>query len=177
MHETPLQNLASAQDRRTLHTAQSCLDSLRIRLEAHANTVEDTVRQKQVSLVLRQRQEAAVARELPTDSKQKLAPVRVLVTQPNASTRREGGRPMSAANTKAKNSHTQKTSDRSSNFSSHTTPTCLLVLWSYFCFLVVASSAGESQKLRLSQQLSPKLSVNSFEFGFKQKLTKRSHGL
>ena len=46
VHETPLHNLASAQDRRTLNTAQSCLDSLRIRLEAHANTVEDTVRQK-----------------------------------------------------------------------------------------------------------------------------------
>ena len=67
VHETPLCNLASAQDRRTLNTAQSCLESLRIRLEAHANTVEDTVRQKQVSLVLRQRQEAAVATELPTD--------------------------------------------------------------------------------------------------------------
>ena len=74
VHETPLRNLASAQDRRTLHTAQSCLDSLRIRLEAHANTVEDTVRQKQVSLVLRQRQEAAVARELPTDSSTKSKP-------------------------------------------------------------------------------------------------------
>ena len=67
VHKTPLCNLASAQDRRTLNTAQSCLDSLRIRLEAHANSVEDTVRQKQVSLVLRQRQEAAVATELPTD--------------------------------------------------------------------------------------------------------------
>ena len=67
VHETPLCNLASAQDRRTLNTAQSCLESLRIGLEAHANTVEDTVRQKQVSLVLRQRQEAAVATELPTD--------------------------------------------------------------------------------------------------------------
>ena len=71
VHETPLHNLASAQDRRTLNTAQSCLDSLRIRLEAHANTVEDTVRQKQVSLVLRQRQEAAVATELLTDSSTK----------------------------------------------------------------------------------------------------------
>ena len=35
-----------------------------------------------------------------TINKKKLAPVRVLVTQPNASTRRERGRPMSAANTK-----------------------------------------------------------------------------
>ena len=42
-------------------------------LVAHANTVEDTVRQKQVSL-LRQRQEAAVARELLTDSSPKSKP-------------------------------------------------------------------------------------------------------
>ena len=92
VHETPLYNLTSAQDRRTLNTAQSCLDSLRIRLEAYANTVEDTVRQKrpgpppsyegggpgmrqkQVSLVLRQRQEAAVATELPTDVSAKRKP-------------------------------------------------------------------------------------------------------
>ena len=57
VHETTLYNFTSAQDRRTLNTAQSCLDSLRIRLEAHANTVEETVKQRQVSLVLRQRQE------------------------------------------------------------------------------------------------------------------------
>ena len=74
MHETPLCNLASAQDRRTLNTAQNCLESLRIGLEAHANTVEDTVRQKQVSLVLRQRQEAALATELLTDVSAKRNP-------------------------------------------------------------------------------------------------------
>ena len=61
VHETTLYNFTSAQDRRTLNTAQSCLDSLRIRLEAHANTVEETVKQRQVSLVLRQRQETAEA--------------------------------------------------------------------------------------------------------------------
>ena len=44
VHETTLYNFTSAQDRRTLSTAQSCLDSLRIRLEAHANTVEETVK-------------------------------------------------------------------------------------------------------------------------------------
>ena len=74
LHETPLNNLTSAQDRRTLNTAQNCLDSLRIRLEAHANTVEDAVRQKQVLLVLRQRKEAAVVTELPTDESAKHKP-------------------------------------------------------------------------------------------------------
>ena len=74
VHETPLYNLTSAQDRRTLNIAQSCLDSLRIGLEAHANTVEDTVRQKQVSLVSRQRQEAAAVTELPTDGSAKPKP-------------------------------------------------------------------------------------------------------
>ena len=67
VHETTLSNFTSAQDRRTLHTAQSCLDSLRIRLEAHANTVEETVKQTQVSLFLHQRQEAAQVTELPAD--------------------------------------------------------------------------------------------------------------
>ena len=43
VHETTLSNFTSAQDRRTLNAAQDCLDSLRIRLEAHANTVEETV--------------------------------------------------------------------------------------------------------------------------------------
>ena len=61
VHETTLYNFTSAQDRRTLSTAQSCLDSLRIRLEAHANTVEETVKQRQVSLALCQRQETAEA--------------------------------------------------------------------------------------------------------------------
>ena len=66
-HETTLYNFTSAQDRRTLNTALSCLDSLRIRLEAHANTVEETVKQKQVSLALCQRQETAEALELPAE--------------------------------------------------------------------------------------------------------------
>ena len=67
VHESTLYNFTSAQDRRTLNTAQSCLDSLRIRLEAHANTVEETVKQRQVSLVLRQRQETAEVPELPAE--------------------------------------------------------------------------------------------------------------
>ena len=56
LRETPLHNFTSAQDRRTLSTAQSCLDSLCMRLEAHTNTVEETVKQKQVALLVRQRQ-------------------------------------------------------------------------------------------------------------------------
>ena len=61
VHETALHNFTSAQDRRTLSTAQSCLDSLRIRIEAQVNTVEETVKQRQVSLALHQRQETAKA--------------------------------------------------------------------------------------------------------------------
>ena len=56
VRETPLHDFTSAQDRRTLSTAQSCLDSLSIRLKAHANTVEETVKQKQLAFLLRQRQ-------------------------------------------------------------------------------------------------------------------------
>ena len=56
VRETPLHNFTSAQDRRTLSTAQSCLDSLSIRLEAYANTVEETVKQKQLTFLLHQRQ-------------------------------------------------------------------------------------------------------------------------
>ena len=66
VHEPPLNKLTSAQDRRTLNTAQFCLDCIRIRLEAHANTMEDTVRQKQMSLILRQTQ-AEEFTELPTE--------------------------------------------------------------------------------------------------------------
>ena len=36
-------NFTSAHDHRTLKAAHSCLNSLRIRLEAHVNTVEQTV--------------------------------------------------------------------------------------------------------------------------------------
>ena len=43
VHETALYNFTSAQDRRTLNTAQCCLNSLRIRVEAQVNTVEETV--------------------------------------------------------------------------------------------------------------------------------------
>ena len=56
VQETPLHNFTSAQDRRTLSIAQNCLDSLNIRLEAHANTVEETVKQKQLTLLLHQQQ-------------------------------------------------------------------------------------------------------------------------
>ena len=65
VHETPLYNFTSAQDRRTLSTAQSCLGSLCIRLEAHANTVEETVKQKQLAFLLRQRQATGEVSELP----------------------------------------------------------------------------------------------------------------
>ena len=46
VHETALYNFTSAQDRRTLNAAQSCLNSLRIRIEAQVNTVEETVKQR-----------------------------------------------------------------------------------------------------------------------------------
>ena len=49
--KTILANLSSAQDRRTLNTAYSCLNSLRIRMEAHVNSVEQSVIQRQLSLV------------------------------------------------------------------------------------------------------------------------------
>ena len=51
VRETPLHNFTSAQDRRTLSTAQSCLDSLCIRLEAYADTVQETVKQKQLAFL------------------------------------------------------------------------------------------------------------------------------
>ena len=49
--ETILANFTSAQDRRTLNTAHCCLNSLRIRVEAHVNSVEQTVKQRQLSLI------------------------------------------------------------------------------------------------------------------------------
>ena len=61
VHEPALYNFTCAQVRRTLSTAQSCLDSLRIRIEAQVNTVEETVKQRQVSLALHHRQETAEA--------------------------------------------------------------------------------------------------------------------
>lgn len=55
VHETALYNFTSAQDRRTLSTAQCCLNSLRIRIEAQVNTVEEIVKQQQLSLSLQLR--------------------------------------------------------------------------------------------------------------------------
>ena len=52
--ETTLANFTSAQDRRTLSTAHCCLNSLRIRVEAHVNSVEQTVKQRQLSLTQNQ---------------------------------------------------------------------------------------------------------------------------
>ena len=49
--QTILANFTSAHDHRTLKAAHSCLNSLRIRLEAHVNTVEQTVMQRQLSLI------------------------------------------------------------------------------------------------------------------------------
>ena len=73
VHETALYNFTSAQDRRTLNTAQCYLNSLRIRVEAHVNTVEETVKQRQLSLSLHQRKETAeapvVPEKTPTKSK------------------------------------------------------------------------------------------------------------
>ena len=59
VHETALYNFTSAQDRRTLNTAQCCLNSLRIRIEAQVNTVEETVKQRQLSLSLQLRKETS----------------------------------------------------------------------------------------------------------------------
>ena len=74
VHETALYNFTSAQDRRTLYTAQSCLDSLRIRIEAQVNTVEETVKQRQMSLALHQRQETAEAPVILTELSTKRKP-------------------------------------------------------------------------------------------------------
>ena len=57
VHETTLYNFTSAQDRRTLNTAQCCLNSLRIRVEAQVNTVEEAVKQRQLSLSQQLRKE------------------------------------------------------------------------------------------------------------------------
>ena len=65
VHETALYNFTSAQDRRTLSTAQSCLNSLRIRMEAQVNTVEEIVKQRQLSLSLQLRKETAEAPVVP----------------------------------------------------------------------------------------------------------------
>ena len=65
VHETALYNFTSEQDRRTLNTAQCCLNSLRIRVEAQVNTVEETVKQRQLSLSLHLRKETAEAPVVP----------------------------------------------------------------------------------------------------------------
>ena len=74
VHETSLYNFTSEQDRRTLSTAQCCLNSLRIRIEAQVNTIEETVKQRQLSLSLQLRKEMSgtpVAPErTPTSSNQ-----------------------------------------------------------------------------------------------------------
>ena len=89
---TALHNFTSAQDRRTLSTAQSCLDSLRIRIEAQVNTVEEAVKQRQVSLALHQRQETAKApvflAELVTKRKP-YAPFQTSTRSPTTSVRRD----------------------------------------------------------------------------------------
>ena len=54
-----LYNFTSAQDRRTLSTAQSCLNSLRIRMEAQVNTVEEIFKQRQLPLSLELRKETS----------------------------------------------------------------------------------------------------------------------
>ena len=51
VHETTLSNFTSAQDRRTLNTAQCCLNSLRIRVEAHVNSVEEAVKRRPCGVV------------------------------------------------------------------------------------------------------------------------------
>ena len=65
VHETALCNFTSAQDRRTLNTAQSCLNSLRIRFKAQVNTVEETVKQRQLSLLLQLRKEKSATSAAP----------------------------------------------------------------------------------------------------------------
>ena len=72
--------LTSAQDRRTLSTAQSCLDSLRIRIEAQVNTIEETVKRKQVALALHLRQETAEAPGLLAELLAKRKPCRPFQT-------------------------------------------------------------------------------------------------
>ena len=61
LRDTHLYKFTSAQDRRTLNAAQNCLDSLRIRVAAHVNTVEETVKQKQITLLLHRQQKAIPA--------------------------------------------------------------------------------------------------------------------
>ena len=57
VHETTLYNFTSAQYRRTLNIAQCCLNSLRIRVEAQVNSVEEAVKQRQLSLSRQLRKE------------------------------------------------------------------------------------------------------------------------
>ena len=84
VHETALYNFTSAQDRRTLSTAQSCLDSLRIRIEAQVDTIEETVKQSQISLVLHQHKETAGAPVLLAEISTKRKPCSHFRTSTNA---------------------------------------------------------------------------------------------
>ena len=67
VHETTLSNFTSAQDRRTLNTAQCCLNSLRIRVEAHVNSVEEAVKQRQLSLSQQLRKELSRTSATPEE--------------------------------------------------------------------------------------------------------------
>ena len=67
VHETTLYNFTSAQDRRTLNTAQCCLNSLRIRVEARVNSVEEAVKQRQLSLSQQLRKELSRTSATPEE--------------------------------------------------------------------------------------------------------------
>ena len=50
-HKVPLEGLISAQDNRTLQSAQSCLQRLHVRVEALANVLEQTVISQQLKFM------------------------------------------------------------------------------------------------------------------------------
>ena len=55
-HRVPLEGLISAQDNRTLQSAQSCLQRLHVRVEALANVLEQTVISQQLQFMHTQAQ-------------------------------------------------------------------------------------------------------------------------
>ena len=55
-HRVPLEGLISAQDNRTLQSAQSCLQRLHVRVEALANVLEQTVISQQLQFMHTQTQ-------------------------------------------------------------------------------------------------------------------------
>ena len=55
-HRVPLKGLISAQDNRTLQSAQSCLQRLHVRVEALANVLEQTVISQQLQFMHTQAQ-------------------------------------------------------------------------------------------------------------------------